>query len=164
MKEEIGNGEGPTPKDIDGENGNYEERKSRPSTANRSSRREEVALEKVSVEMSPLEQEMYALMGVSPLIRLDKEFKDPKSVLIEIAVPGENNSKKSTKPKLIEETVDSVELKTAEKESLTESEANVVEDSQPKSSEPTLENEDASTNRRRRRRRSSAQKELEAQV
>lgn len=164
MKEEIGNGEGPTPKDIDGENGSYEERKSRPSTANRSSRREEVALEKVSVEMSPLEQEMYALMGVSPLIRLDKEFKDPKSVLIEIEVPGEDNSKKSTKPKLIEETVNSVEPKTEEKESTTESEATVVEDSQSKSSEPTLENEDTTNNRRRRRRRSSAQKELEAQV
>jgi ribonuclease E len=47
-------------------------------------RREEIPMEKVSVEMTPLEQDLYALMGVSPLVCLDREFKDPKSVLVSV--------------------------------------------------------------------------------
>jgi len=45
--------------------------------------------ERVSVEMTPLEQDVYALMGVSPLVRLDRQFKDPKSVILSIRSPGE---------------------------------------------------------------------------
>jgi ribonuclease E len=45
--------------------------------------------ERVSVEMTPLEQDVYALMGVSPLVRLDREFKDPKSVIVTVRSPGE---------------------------------------------------------------------------
>ena len=52
-------------------------------------RREEIPVERVSVEMTPLEQDVYALMGVSPLVRLDREFKDPKSVVVSIRLPGE---------------------------------------------------------------------------
>jgi ribonuclease E len=47
-------------------------------------RREEVPIEKVSVEMTPLEQDVYALMGISPLVRVEREFKDPKSVFVSI--------------------------------------------------------------------------------
>jgi ribonuclease E len=47
-------------------------------------RREEIPMEKVSVEMTSLEQDLYALMGVSPLVCLDREFKDPKSVLVSV--------------------------------------------------------------------------------
>ncbi|YAI81956.1 MAG: Rne/Rng family ribonuclease [cyanobacterium endosymbiont of Rhopalodia sterrenbergii] len=50
-------------------------------------RREEIPMEKVSVEMTSLEQDLYALMGVSPLVRLDREFKDPKSVLVSVKFP-----------------------------------------------------------------------------
>ena len=39
--------------------------------------------------MTPVEQDVYALMGVSPLVRLDREFKDPKSVIVTVRSPGE---------------------------------------------------------------------------
>lgn len=64
-----------------------EERKTR--IPSRAARREEVPLEKVAVEMTEFEQEIYALMGVSPLVRLEREFKDPKSVLVYVNKPGE---------------------------------------------------------------------------
>jgi ribonuclease E len=50
----------------------------------RSARAESLAPEKVAVEMTPLEQDVYALMGVSPLVRLEREVKDPKSAIISV--------------------------------------------------------------------------------
>ena len=52
-------------------------------------RRPDIPVERVSVEMTPVEQDVYALMGVSPLVRLDREFKDPKSVIVTVRSPGE---------------------------------------------------------------------------
>ncbi|MGL5032959.1 MAG: Rne/Rng family ribonuclease [Microcystaceae cyanobacterium] len=65
-----------------------EERKGRRERSH--PRREEVVRERVSVEMTPREQEVYALMGASPLIRLEQEFKDPKSVIVSIRSLGED--------------------------------------------------------------------------
>ncbi|MEO1340267.1 MAG: Rne/Rng family ribonuclease [Cyanobacteria bacterium J06635_13] len=64
-----------------------EERKSR--SQSRSPRRDEATLEKVTVEMDELSQEIYALMGVSPLVYADKVETDPKSVLVYVKKPGE---------------------------------------------------------------------------
>jgi ribonuclease E len=64
---------------------NEEERKSR----SRSPRRDEASLEKVTVEMNDLEQEIYALMGISPLVYADQAATDPKSVLVYVKKPGE---------------------------------------------------------------------------
>ncbi|MBW4534425.1 MAG: Rne/Rng family ribonuclease [Pleurocapsa minor HA4230-MV1] len=64
---------------------NEEERKSR----SRSPRRDEASLEKVTVEMNDLEQEIYALMGISPLVYADRAATDPKSVLVYVKKPGE---------------------------------------------------------------------------
>ena len=64
---------------------NEEERKSR----SRSPRRDEASLEKVTVEMDDLEQEIYALMGISPLVYADQAATDPKSVLVYVKKPGE---------------------------------------------------------------------------
>ena len=61
----------------------------RPERRERIIRREDIPVERVSVEMTPLEQDVYALMGVSPLVRLDREFKDPKSVIVTVRSPGE---------------------------------------------------------------------------
>jgi ribonuclease E len=44
----------------------------------------------VSVEMTAEEQDVYALMGVTPLKKLNKDFKNEKSVIINIVPPGEN--------------------------------------------------------------------------
>jgi ribonuclease E len=59
------------------------------SPPTRRPRQEEANLERVSVEMTALEQDVYALMGISPLIRLNREFKSPKSVLVSVKLPGE---------------------------------------------------------------------------
>ena len=53
--------------------------------------RGEIPKERVSVELTPLEQDVYALMGVSPLIRLDQEFKDPKAVIVAVKTKGESS-------------------------------------------------------------------------
>ncbi|MGL5943201.1 MAG: Rne/Rng family ribonuclease [Waterburya sp.] len=66
---------------------NNEERKTRSQL--RSPRREEANLEKVTVEMPALEQEIYALMGISPLVYAQKESKDSRSVLVYVKQPGE---------------------------------------------------------------------------
>ena len=66
---------------------NGEERKSR--SQSRSPRRDEATMEKVVVEMNNVEQEIYALMGVSPLVFADQADTDPKSVLVYVKNPGE---------------------------------------------------------------------------
>jgi ribonuclease E len=55
------------------------------TSSGRTSRREHTPPEKVTVPMTPLEQEIYALMGVSPLVRIERDVKDPKSVLVSVA-------------------------------------------------------------------------------
>jgi ribonuclease E len=46
--------------------------------------------EVISIEMSPEEQDVYALMGISPLVRLNREVKNPKSVVLSVVLPGES--------------------------------------------------------------------------
>jgi len=82
---------------LAGSNGNGGETESKPerkerSLLSRSLRRDEGQWEKVVVEMTPAEQDVYAFMGVSPLLRLEKEFKDPKSVLVYVCNPGEREN------------------------------------------------------------------------
>ncbi|MER3491005.1 MAG: ribonuclease E/G [Mastigocladus sp. ERB_26_2] len=43
----------------------------------------------VTVEMTPPEQDVYALMGVSPLLKLNREVRNPKSVIINVTLPGQ---------------------------------------------------------------------------
>jgi ribonuclease E len=142
MKEDVGESEVTSPRELENEANTYpsEERKSRIPT--RSIRREEINLEKVTVEMTELEQEVYALMGVSPLVRIDRTFKDPKSVLVYLKTPGQDDNNNGTATNS-EEPPDSLEPTNSEEET-----------------ELKLENGDASNNRRRRRRRSSAHKEM----
>jgi ribonuclease E len=45
--------------------------------------------EVVTVEMSPKEQDTYAEMGISPLLKLDREGKNTRSVIINVVQPGE---------------------------------------------------------------------------
>lgn len=58
----------------------------------RSARREKQPLEPpqvISVEMTPEEQDIYALMGISPLVLSNEAVKDPRSTIIAITAPGE---------------------------------------------------------------------------
>jgi ribonuclease E len=45
--------------------------------------------EVVMVEMTPDEQDIYAWMGISPLVLSDQEVKNPKSALISVLLPGQ---------------------------------------------------------------------------
>lgn len=50
--------------------------------------------EVITVEMTPAEQEMYALMGISPLVLFNGTVKNPKSAIISVTAP--NGSIRST--------------------------------------------------------------------
>ncbi|MDX2228619.1 MAG: Rne/Rng family ribonuclease [Leptolyngbyaceae cyanobacterium bins.349] len=45
--------------------------------------------ELVTVEMTPEEQDVYAWMGISPLVLAQQEVKNPRSALISVVLPGE---------------------------------------------------------------------------
>ncbi len=142
---------------------NNEERKSR--SQSRSPRRDEANLEKVTVEMGDLEQEMYALMGISPLVYAEQESKDLKSVLVYVKKPGEELTEEIVKTTSEEEesqpeieTKSKTRVRRTRSKSKTEpvielnSEATVEAMSEPESQAE----EATPTIRRRRRRRSSA--------
>jgi ribonuclease E len=75
-----------------------EDRKERPL---RTSRREDVPLEKVSIEMTDLEQEVYSAMGISPLVLVEREFKEPKLVIVSVKRPGESEPESQESPPAI---------------------------------------------------------------
>ncbi len=43
----------------------------------------------VSVEMTPEEQDVYALMGISPMVLTNREVKNSRSVIINVTLPGQ---------------------------------------------------------------------------
>ncbi|MEM6611209.1 MAG: Rne/Rng family ribonuclease [Cyanobacteria bacterium P01_C01_bin.72] len=143
-----------------------EERKSR--SQSRSSRREEVPLEKVTVEMDDLSQEIYALMGVSPLVYAEQGETDPKSVLVYVKKPGEELVEpENTVENETEQTQTDKKPKTRGRKPKVklEPEAEIVED-KAEAAAPELETETVEDkvaaepkNGRRRRRRSSAAKD-----
>ncbi|MBO3460610.1 Rne/Rng family ribonuclease [Aetokthonos hydrillicola Thurmond2011] len=45
-----------------------------------------------TVEMTSEEQDVFALMGVSPLVKLGGELKNPKSVIINVTLPGDGST------------------------------------------------------------------------
>jgi len=45
--------------------------------------------EVIAVEMTPEEQEVYAWMGISPLVLANREVKNPKSAIISVVLPGQ---------------------------------------------------------------------------
>ncbi|MEA5570225.1 Rne/Rng family ribonuclease [Calothrix sp. UHCC 0171] len=123
----------------------------------------------VSVEMTTDEQDVYALMGVSPLLRLNREVKNPKSVIINVTLPGQGSTapppeqeetfapvasvpipapiKISKEPEPIIEEVEDEEPEPVKIESVVKQ----VEETMSASDES-----DSGTPNRRRRRRSSA--------
>ncbi|MCC5646651.1 Rne/Rng family ribonuclease [Nostoc sp. CHAB 5824] len=63
-----------------------------------------------TVEMSLQEQDIFALMGISPLVKLEQEVKNTKSVIINVIQPGqlpttptESTSESTTAQKIISE-------------------------------------------------------------
>ncbi|MEA5513859.1 Rne/Rng family ribonuclease [Nodularia sp. UHCC 0506] len=120
-----------------------------------------------NVEMTLEEQDVFALMGVSPLVKLDQEVKSPKSVIINIIGPD------AVRTKSTQSTSDSTIIKTVSNEVNTEVHRSQIELEQKslsvvEESKDTAESMDVdekftetpvnkiSTGNRRRRRRSSA--------
>ena len=133
-------------KDLD--YNNETEGDSRRERGQRHVRREEAPMEKVSVEMTPAEQDVYALMGISPLIRLDREFKDPKSVLVSVKLPTDS------KPRVSQGTIE------LPKVTIPDTTDSPNSDNEEKTTEDIKEQDSETANAkpviRRRRRRSSA--------
>ncbi len=137
----------------------------------------------VSVEMTPEEQDVYALMGVTPLKKLEKDFKNEKSVIINVVPPGEHDDDISESesesysltptPKKVkvsslnnevtlEEENDEVEEAEAEAEELEQPQE--IEQAEPLESNQTIninntETENTYSDRRRRRRRTRSSSE-----
>ena len=55
----------------------------------REPRPEPVEPERITVEMAADEQEVYALMGLSPLLKLEREVENPKAVSLVVVEPGQ---------------------------------------------------------------------------
>jgi ribonuclease E len=118
--------------------------------------RETPAPEVVAVEMTPEEQDVYAQMGISPLLRLEQEIKDPKSVVLSVVFPGELDEAEQS-PKEAEATASEQSEKAEVPEQVLVGSS--VESSAPASSENSSSAEkpdNGSPILRRRRRRSSA--------
>jgi len=45
--------------------------------------------ELIVVEMTEEEQDVYSLIGISPLVLVDREIKDPRNVIVTVALPGQ---------------------------------------------------------------------------
>jgi ribonuclease E len=43
----------------------------------------------ITVEMTPDEQRIYALMGISPLVLANEEVQEPRNTVISVVLPGE---------------------------------------------------------------------------
>ena len=139
---------------------NDEERKSR--SQSRLPRRDEANLEKVTVEMGDLEQEIYALMGISPLVFSGQESKDPKSVLIYVKKPGEELvEESSTNTPSEEEQQLEIEQKSKTITRKTRSQGQTEAETKIETEPESVVRDEEPTGRRRRRRRSSAVTEVE---
>lgn len=119
----------------------------------------------VSVEMTAEEQDVYALMGVTPLKKLEKDFKNEKSVIINVVPPGqsgasveeeeeESYSLTPTPKKVKIEKEEPVEEEIEQAEPVEEE----IEQAEQVETNQTLDDNETETrtaDRRRRRRRSS---------
>ncbi|BAZ52712.1 ribonuclease E and G [Nostoc sp. NIES-4103] len=113
-----------------------------------------------TVEMSLEEQDVFALMGVSPLVKLDREVKNPKSVIINIVQPGQQPTvpTESTTDSAISE-IDNTEVKTNTVQAVIKEPSLPENTSEQIEIAPISEESEANsttTGSRRRRRRSSA--------
>ncbi|AFY67311.1 Rne/Rng family ribonuclease [Geitlerinema sp. PCC 7407] len=129
------------------------ERSDRPerSRGRRGSAEPSAPPEQVTVKMTAEEQDVYALMGISPLILAPQEVKNPKTAVVSVVLPGEEGT--TAEPV----TLLSFEAEEPEAES-SESPAEEPEVVAVVSSDRPVKaaRSSAPENRRRRRRRSSA--------
>ncbi|TVP63261.1 MAG: Rne/Rng family ribonuclease [Nodularia sp. (in: Bacteria)] len=112
-----------------------------------------------SVEMTLEEQDVFALMGVSPLVKLDQEVKSSKSVIINIIGPDALRTKAtestsdSTTVQTVSNEVDTSPVELEQKPLLKNTGAALSSEEKADQESPVSK---TSTGNRRRRRRSSA--------
>ncbi len=124
-----------------------------------------------TVEMTIPEQDIFALMGVSPLVKLEQEVKNPKSVIINIVQPGQlpnvptesasesTVTKTETERESIEVNTNTLQTETKQKslpEDAAEPEEFVANPMEGFTDIEETEANSTSIGNRRRRRRSSA--------
>ncbi|MEI6380774.1 MAG: Rne/Rng family ribonuclease [Cyanobacteriota bacterium ELA615] len=115
--------------------------------------KEELPQEHISVEMTPLQQEVYARMGISPLILLRPEvIKDPQTVKVSVVLPGQE-------PTILEQLLDlsTTIAEPVDNVNLTEEQEPLVVSLPEQEEEQQQPNDEKLT--RRRRQRSSAKGE-----
>lgn len=103
----------------------------------------------VSVEMTPEEQEIYAMMGVSPLVHLNRTLKNSRSLILNVVLPGQ--AAETT----VEEETSSPEPTTINAEPVESSDA--VEESPVATITDEGDNGGTTVTRRRRRRPSATE-------
>ncbi len=157
--------------------------RAKPSRSNNQRKQEEAPPEVISVVMTPEEQAVYGFMGISPLALYDGTVKNPKSVVIDICLPGEEKTTpvKVIKTKITEKTTSqldepetgaspkkviksiSLPVKATDVEPINVTdvpeEEGLAED-QAAEAKPEAKEESAPPVSRRRRRRSSSAKQL----
>ncbi len=112
--------------------------------------KEELPQEHISVEMTPLQQEVYARMGISPLVLLRPEvIKDPQTVKVSVVLPGQE-------PTILEQLLDlsTTIAEPVDNVNLTEEQEPLVV-SLPEQEEEQQQPNDEKLTRRRRQRSSS---------
>jgi ribonuclease E len=138
--------------------------------SSRSDRKPATPPEEVAVEMTPDEQRIYAMMGVSPLVLSTQTVKDPKNTVISVVLPGQlQGTDTPTLPALtVDEESSSEESTTSEADDagrstvaapILKSEAPLDSPSQDTDENTAPQAEETTTSaapRRRRRRRTSA--------
>lgn len=154
---------------------NLRENRSEKPERGRAARRERVAAEPpqvISVEMTPEEQDVYALMGISPLVLSPEPVKDPKSTIVSVTLPGQSTRSTTEEvrtpepvlPALPQDTdselpddADSLTSHNADNRELDSELPTLPTATESLSDEDINDNDGAadSTTRRRRRRRSS---------
>ncbi|KAF3889005.1 MULTISPECIES: ribonuclease E [Nostocales] len=121
----------------------------------------------VTVEMSSPEQEVFAYTGASPLLKLNREVKNPKAVIINVTLPGQNSTATVTESSSVDEEEESTPLPISEPPTITQTIVEPVVIRKPVEAETTVDepvvseavdNSEASgsISGRRRRRRSSS--------
>lgn len=66
-------------------------RSSRGRSGGRSEKKPAAQPQTITVEMTPDEQRIYAMMGISPMVLATEEVKDPRNVAISVVLPGQQS-------------------------------------------------------------------------
>lgn len=129
-----------------------EEKRSRPTRREASKPLAEPP-ETIAVEMTPEEQDVYAWMGISPLVLVNHELKNPKSAIISVSAPGQTVPIAPPTVMTLEPIVEMPPPPAAESPATGEE---VSEASASAEEEVPAANHESDSGTRRRRRRSSA--------